>query len=491
MSTTIVQVEMTDLDVTVTVGVHKDPGGEFVEGEAAPRPPVAPTTAGPHRYTVHVPHDDAAMLSMGRGCPDRIKDTGITARTNSHIHFETRETAKTAVSLGGPTQDVILTSYDSTVLKQSQGFAMVTHDQSWMESHKKFHITSTEEDVVARAMEGRIVLQADHGDVDVTAHHSVNLISKAVNITSSAEPQLALVNYEGAWSHEVAEEHHKLNWTHGLEIAALGSVALDLGVEAVHFYSAMKHWKKESPSPYLKPAMTAAHWTATAVRFALTTQHLVHAMGDHHAPGTVKIGSESDFGVIAGATATMFGKTAATVGSLMFSTIVAPLCTLEGVLFSGMSGKHSAVLGLMGAEIAAPLGSVAIEGKKEVEIGCHGEIAIAGHREVFMRSEHAGAFVHGVEKASLASGHGAGFGAVATAHYINMGKMVDTGNLPSAGVHDDCSLKMNEEGILLFHNAAGFEISDNTVKMTTAGAEGELIINGSEIRVEGQRVLLA
>lgn len=493
MPTTIVQLNLIDLDVHVTnIDIHLDPGAAFVETDAAPSPAVAPPTAGPHRYTINVPHDDASIFSVGQGCATRIADTGITGRTNTHIHFETRETAKTIVSLGGPTEDAMIFSYDEPVLGSSAGYAMVTEGVAWNESAAKFYVVSQGEDVTVRALQSgkRVVMQADHGHVDAIAGETVNLVSKTVTITSPSEPEPADVNYAGAWSNQVPKMHNASNWAHATEIAALALTAVDLALEAKTFYSSMKKWKKDSASPYVKPALTAGHWVATAARVGLTTAHVVHAMAHHETPGCVKISTEKDFGAVSGGGSIVFGKTGATVGSAMFATVVAPLVTLEGVLFAGVAARHSSLFGLAGVEIAAPLGTVFIEGKKEVEIDCHGEIRIGGHEDVFMRSGHHGAYVHGHSKGYLGAGGSDGFGVLAKPAEVTLGKMTSGDNLPAAAIDPDCAITVKADSVTVYHKQAGMAVRDNKVTLQSNGRAGELLIDGSEIKVEGARIML-
>ena len=141
-----------------------------------------------------------------------------------------------------------------------------------------------------------------------------------------------------------------------------------------------------------------------------------------------------------------------------------------------MSGKHSAVLGLMGVELAAPLGSAVIEGRKEVEIESHGEISIGAHHDVFMRSEHDGAYIHGGGRAYMGSGGSSGFGAVATEHYINIGKMNDGANLPAATADDDCSMKINAAARCASPIDAGFahDSASTSICLTVSRASSRL-----------------
>ena len=49
---------------------------------------VAKPTEGPHRWTLYVPHDEHARISVGKAHPSMGED-GIALETKSHIHLWT------------------------------------------------------------------------------------------------------------------------------------------------------------------------------------------------------------------------------------------------------------------------------------------------------------------------------------------------------------------------------------------------------------------
>src|SRR5262249_28564848 len=156
------------------------------ETDAAPDPPVAPTTEGPHRYTINVPHEDESVLNIGQACETRINDTGITGRTKSHIHWHaTEEPNTTMVAIGGPTT-VEMEGQGGNNLACNAGFMVVTEGKLWTDAHGQHYAVSRHGDIVVRtAGHGkRAVLQADGGDVDINAHHNVNLAAPTITLSA-------------------------------------------------------------------------------------------------------------------------------------------------------------------------------------------------------------------------------------------------------------------------------------------------------------------
>src|SRR4051812_5727370 len=75
-----------------------------IETDTSPPAP-AQQTGGPNRLTLYVPYDDTT-LSLGEASRDRIKDVGITGRTDNHIHWHVTQGTPTVVSLGEPATSV-------------------------------------------------------------------------------------------------------------------------------------------------------------------------------------------------------------------------------------------------------------------------------------------------------------------------------------------------------------------------------------------------
>src|SRR4051794_26489547 len=65
-----------------------DPDHAGIETDNTPAP--GQPTTDPHRITLVVPTPDETVFSLGMGAPTRIKDTGITGRTKTHVHFHTK-----------------------------------------------------------------------------------------------------------------------------------------------------------------------------------------------------------------------------------------------------------------------------------------------------------------------------------------------------------------------------------------------------------------
>src|SRR5262249_17049953 len=125
-------------------------------------------THDPHRITFVVPTPDDTVLSLGHGVednPKRIKDTGITGRTNTHIHFHTK-TPQTMLLLGGKTEEG-WAGFEGNLLEEASGHMLRTDAHSWSESKGQMVVLSSENDVIVRTPRAgkKVLVEADEGEV--------------------------------------------------------------------------------------------------------------------------------------------------------------------------------------------------------------------------------------------------------------------------------------------------------------------------------------
>ena len=156
-------------------------------------------TAGPNRYTIHVP-TETTRLSLGQKSPRWNTDIGITGYTDSHVHFETKAHDSTIVSLGGPATTTAIPGHDAKVSAKSQGYSMVTAKNAWHEATLQHHLLSRAEDMSLRTIGGdkRAVIQADHGKVDINGGKQVNVSGGGVSI-AAGELAVEQKGYNQPW----------------------------------------------------------------------------------------------------------------------------------------------------------------------------------------------------------------------------------------------------------------------------------------------------
>jgi hypothetical protein len=187
----------------------------------------------------------------------------------------------------------------------------------------------------------------------------------------------------------------------------------------------------------------------------------------------------------------VYGTLTATLASGMFSTMAAPLVGLEGIIFAGISGKRASVLGLVDAELAAAHGTVEIKGGKAVKIECdHGDAHIGAGKHAFVRADDT-ASLHGKLKAYVGAGEGKAFGLKATGTEVVMGWMASADNLEGASLDASCALSINESEISLRHHDAVVLMRDDTVRVASKSGAGEVIIDGSQVKIDGPKIYLA
>jgi hypothetical protein len=521
MSNQIVQLNLIELElVSAPESVIVDPFAKFEEKEVN-RPKVAEKTVGPHRYTIMVPHDDKAMVSVGQGAPHRIKDTGITGRTNSHIHFETREGEETArpaphgppadghhsepaavpmpasagelkktlISLGGGTEDAIIKSYDPVLPKNSSGFTMITLGKAWNESFDKYYVLSREEDVTLRTTgeDKRVVLQADKGKVDVIAFDEANTVAKSINIVAPMATPIQDKKYDDVWDSKVPVNKGAENWFHYTEgYAIVTGIATLLGTGIAKMRKGHKKGKK---GQVVQSVLGWAHWGASMARQVLSGNHLLHALGHHESPGSIKVSAAADYGVVAASTAAMYGGMMASMTSTGFATVMAPLVTAEGLVFCGIGAPRTSIEGLLTVEIEAPLGNVVIDAKKEIEIECHGEIMIGAHHGVFVRSEgHTG--VYGEHEAYLGAGGDAGFGVAASGKELKIGKISSKADdVEHASFDENNQILFTKKVITIKRVKSQIELDSNRV-LLSQGDSSSVKVTSSNIYMNGSKIFL-
>ncbi|MBM4359630.1 MAG: hypothetical protein FJ096_16125 [Deltaproteobacteria bacterium] len=489
MSNHIIQLNLIELNlVTMPTTVVVDPNSEFVESTVS-RPAIAAKTAGPHRYTIVVPHNDDAVVNIGQAASTRINDTGITGRTKSHVHWHTTaDPNRTMVALGGPTNEGWAGFQGNNFLLKNDGFMMVTENHSWMEAKHQLYLLSREHDAVVRTAGAgrRAVLQADAGEVDVVAKHHVYVTSDAVAVsaTGATEP--------------TADINYKADWTTDMSKAMASTGSKDIMTIVKSIYSAYdivtkfpKRWKKREKGQLVrrpKPSADWSKWDADAKKFRKTADefHKLFAAPKLSA-GEVKIGAASKVGILAGNEVSAFGTLGASVGSALRTSISAGLsASLKASLFAGIGGMYTSVKGYKKVEISSE-GETVVKGSEGVDVTAEsGGVSISANKHAQVVADD-GAYVQGKQSAYVGGGESSGYAFCADANGMSLGKFTGMTAFDSAKPVREQGITQDRNTLMMRMKQSRIEANTDNVRFKSPKVK----INGdNSVTVKGSKILL-
>lgn len=447
----ILQVNMTNIDVSVNVDVHLDPGAAFVETDAA-RPPVAPTTAGPHRYTIYVPNNDQSIVNVGQGVTGdtRIKDTGITGKTNSHIHWEVKGKAnKTLVTLGGPATDSVLTAFDATVPTKSTGYAMVTDGPAWHDSKGQHYMVSRTADVIIRTHGEKktAALHSDTGDISIAAGHKIAIGAKGevwvgADVDGTVEDKKFEKVIDGEVGKWLANKAAKTVMTAAdtyYSWAAVAAKAADVQKKAK---DGKDGWETETNWSKAKFIIDIAKIASTVGRYA--TEFFV--------PGKVSIVATTFAGMTGNIAASIYGNLSASVTSVLSASLLGGTASVKGFLWTSVwSGIGTSIKSIKDVEVKADKGKTKVQAKKDVEISSETTtVKVTGEQFVQVNSVSQVVFIHGKVGTYMGAAGSEGYGAYALEKELSLGKFTSCGDFKNVS-------PVSEEGIMLSPDHHDFE----------------------------------
>ncbi|MEM9694789.1 MAG: hypothetical protein AAGA56_19735 [Myxococcota bacterium] len=480
------EVDMDLLEVEVPeVSALVDPARRFVEVATVTSPAAAEPTAGPHRYTISVPHNDATVFSLGQASGTHNTDTGILARTNSLIALETiDEPNQTVVTLGGAMATASLSGHDDAVFGGSHGYSMVTNYNAWNQSKKQFYVISTEGEIAVRTLAKDVVIQADEKSIHLAAKKYVNSVAKKLQLIADASFSLAQSGYDEDFGYEWPGLMAKSGALY-TEIVALLSAGIDVIIETVgaikpNRASTTSHTPEAAP-PGVK-RMALAHQGFAAARIAGTAAQL----GLSSNIPVLKGMSDGDIHMKAASSFVGYGGGTSTLLSTAFSTVVAPVATLEGLLFTGVAGKKTAVMGLLGAEVTSPFGNLFLEGHKSVDIFSHGDIKVQGeHGDLILRGHHL-AGLHSGDHVRIAAGNDAGMGIHLSPDEARFGKVASGGdNLSSVNPDHSLGMKIGNNKVEIKNQDTLFTVHSGMITMSGGRSNTGLAVTSDEIIASG------
>ena len=448
---------------------------------------VASPTTGPNRYTVHVPKE-ATVLSLGAPSPHWNTDVGITGYTESHVHFETKEKAKTIVSLGGPATTASLSGWDAAVPTQSQGYAMVTEESAWQDAKLQHYFLSREEDITLRtAGEGsRAILQAKGGFVDVNGGVEVNIAGGGVSIGAHTLTEFEEPTYAVCMAGDTPHSLAALRVSGWNNIAAALSTAHSLVTTAKKMAHEYKHGHlHRSVDTYAD----VVEWFADLGEFVNLSMEIHEAFSDEEAgEEQIKISAEMDLGGASGGECAFFGVKGATLGSAIWSGVSAGVAaTLQGAVFGGVAGAYTSVKGYKSVEVASVHGKALFEAGRNVEVSADKNAFVVGDELVQVSSKH-DMLVGGEVNTWFGTSAGGGWGMALTADGLKLGKASGATTMASASVAADRSIAIDSAGFTL--TSAGTKYTQNDDGVTAKSVSVKLHAKDADVRVGGKKVLI-
>ncbi len=448
---------------------------------------VALPTAGPNRYTLHVPTEHT-VLSLGQQSPRWHTDKGIVGYTDTHIHFETKKGARTVVSLGGPARKATLKGYGESAPTGTEGYSMVTVKDAWHDAVKQHAWLSREEDISLRTMGHgkRAVIQADAGMVDLNGGKEVNLAGGGVSIAAHhpfvPEPTGYAESWAGHPPHSVAAKR-SAQWV-SITNAAVLAHNLWAGYKAIRH----KHHKGGFAAT-VDSVADKVEWGADAGEFVRTLIEIKELFAHEEAlENCVRIDAQKDFGVSAGGQASFFGIQGASMMSAIWTGVTGVIAaSLKGTLFAGVAGTYTSLKGYKKIELGCDLGDAIFEAHRTVQMSAEGSVIAVG-KELADYAGEKDAYFTAKERAWLGVTAGGGWGLELKAEGVMIGKANGADKMMSATVDADRSMKIEKKGFTFKSASTKVTIHDDLFEATSSKLNFE--VPDDDLRIGGKKVLI-
>ncbi|MEP7121998.1 MAG: hypothetical protein ABJE95_13850 [Byssovorax sp.] len=448
---------------------------------------VAQPTAGPNRYTIHVP-TEVTRLSLGALSGRWNTDKGITGYTNSHVHFETKAGSRTVMSLGGPATKSTLSGLGGKAPVGSNGYSMVTTKNAWHDAQKQHYLLSRTADVTFRTMgAGKcVVVQAVEGIVDITGGKEVNLAGGGVSIGARAKMEFEDVKYEESWH---GETPHSLAAKRSAKFTTISATALTAHSLASTGVALRKRYKKGKLHASVDHFADVAEWLIDLAEFVRAKGEIAELFAAEEAvENSIKMDAEVDFGISAGGNASIFGIQGATLMSAVWASVGAVVSAgLKGSLFAGVAGAYTSLKGYKKIELGCDLGDTLIDAKKNVAISAENSFIAVGKELAKVVGEKNAYFSSG-DNAWLGVAAGGGWGLRFNAEGVMIGKANSPKTMKSATIDPDRSIKIEKSSFTLKSASTIMTIGKNSVEAKSASVKFHA--KDSDVRVAGKKVLI-
>lgn len=448
---------------------------------------VARPTAGPNRYTQHVP-SETTVLSSGAASGRWNTDKGITGYTDSHVHFETKTGAQTVVSLGGPATKSGVKGLGGSVPVASNGYSMVTLQNAWHDAQKQHYLLSRTADFTMRTMgaKKRAVIQAVQGIVDMNGAKEANLAGGGVAIGACSKIQFEDVEYAKNWS---GETPHSLAAARGAKFALINAAV----VTAHGLLTAADGMREKYKAGHLHPSVDSfadvAEWVADGAELVRTGIEIHELFAAEEAvENCIKVDAEEDFGVSAGGDASFFGIQGASLMSSLWASVSGVVsASLNGTLFAGVAGAYVSLKGYKKLEIGCDLGEALFDAKRDIRISTKSSFIAVG-KELAKVSGEENAYFTGGKKAWIGVAAGGGWGLQLRKDGVMFGKANSAKAMKKAWIAQERSIKVAKDGLTLTSASTVMTIGKNAVEAKAASIK--LHAKDADVRVGGKKVLI-
>lgn len=456
----------------------------------APNVPPANPTSGPHRITFVVPNPDDSVLSVGQACATRINDPGITGRTKTHVHFHTTvDDTKTMLALGVGTHEG-WAGHEKNNLAANKGFMVVTEANTWIDAKSQLYLVSRTDDVTMRAVGGekRVMLQADEGEIDMVAKKEIQGSAPIIAFMAPAtvEPNVK-VNYMKPWTGDVPKASGGKVGKYVMTIVSALTAAHDLGLKAKKTFKKWKDGKLKYNEDFYSDVVK---WGMDAAKFVITAGKISKGMSSPADPGTIKMGADLDIGGVAGRDVSFFGVRDFSAGGAVWAGVTAGVgASFKATLFAGVGSAYTSLKGYRKVEMASDYGKSVLKAAKDVEVTSEeAKVAIGGKTDVGITAS-TGAFYAGAKTKAHVVVDG-GTGLLCEPKKLFLGMVTSGDDAAKAAPDSNSGMQMTSDDITCYKGQSGFALRNNKVTLLTNGRAGELIIDGSQIKVEGSRICL-
>lgn len=466
---------MTDLNDALTplqaARLH-DPGiTNLIDTPEHPAP--AAQTTDPHRITFMLPNSENTIFSLGEAAPHdakHINNTGITGRTDQHVHFHTTDgELQTMLVLGhGASADEQLNGYKGNVLQRGNGFLVATEANAWISAKDYVYAVAREVDVVVRAAGEKggpsVLVQSDEGPVYMRGEGVVLSGKNEVIIAANTKSEKLDPDYNARVQTTLVEESQK-SWnewaTTGLEVAQIVTGVMDavrgLAQERKEAQKENAGWKAKS----------WAEFAEIVVECAKMYKVLSGAFKAHETPGSVAMHAEHEIGISAAGGLELFAKMGAAIASTLGVDIIGATTGMKALTFAGVwAGINASVSA--GNAVGISAGKEAkISGKKEVKITSK-EVKIGASEAAIIQApeEEGTAVLYGAHSAYVAA---EGYGMKATKSNLCIGKLTSAAHFSKATPASTSTIQMTDDHINLFAKGAGVTLDGSNLKIFSKG----------------------
>ena len=457
-----------------------------------------PANSGPtkddHRFTVSAPTPDESVFSVGKGSAagiehsslKHIKDTGITGRTKSHVHFETTGDPQTILSLGGPATDSRLISdfFQGVVPRASVGYSMVTKGDAVANSLNQFYIVSDMGDVQIHSLTQNVNVQATERTVSIEAGKHVTVAAHEGGVTIGACPTLEPedARYQTPLACTVGQALSDSLVTNGLKGVSVAASVLGFaqGFPKTEWQS---FWGKKGRSTTsalgtLKVLADAAKLTSTLGRWI--------GKGYLEETGKVGIHGASAASMSGGLAASIYGGLSASVTSLLSASLLGLVsASVKGIGWTSVwSGLGTSIKSMKDASLEGQLGKAKVSGKAGVELlSVAGKVSVDGEKGIQVTSGQS-VLLHSPFDMKLVVGAQDGYGLAATQEGLRIGRISSgASSFASALPKQTKAFEINQHGIHMQYDKTAISLAPDGISVdldTTqvlVGKGGDLKLN--------------